>query len=56
MDEFPDEQRVQETLKSNYLYLEAIREFIFDTYVETKEEWKYYGSGKDQTINGRQYF
>ena len=40
----PDEQSIRETLKSNYVHLEAIRSFISESIGETKEEWKYYGA------------
>jgi hypothetical protein len=40
----PDEQSIRETLKSNYIHLEAIRSYIAGSIGETKEEWKYYGA------------
>ena len=40
----PDEQNIRETLKTNYVNLQAIRSFIADSIGETKEEWKYYGT------------
>jgi len=43
-NEPPNEKRIQEILRSNYIYLEAIRSYITDTIGETKEEWKYYGA------------
>jgi len=46
----PDEEMIKETLGSNYMHLQAIRQFITEEIGDTIEEWKFYGKKLGWTL------
>lgn len=46
----PNEEKIHETLGSNYAHLNAIRQFIGEEIGDTSEEWKFYGKKLGWTL------
>ena len=42
-DTVPNEEMLKQALTSNFSRLDEIRNFVLETFGETREEWKFYG-------------